>query len=71
MIHDFEVFLNGEAVKVEDELRVGNVSHEYAEFAKGPSGYYVDFDHAVKRHKVLDAIERSSREGKAVSYLPF
>jgi predicted dehydrogenase len=63
--------LNGKNVEIEGgKDPLSNVGRLYEEFAKGPNkGVYADFDDAVIRHKVIDAIERSSREGKAVSYL--
>jgi predicted dehydrogenase len=47
-----------------------NVAQEYARFAaslKSGETYEPDFAHAVKRHRLIDAIERSSAEGHAVS----
>ncbi|KII90692.1 hypothetical protein PLICRDRAFT_107235 [Plicaturopsis crispa FD-325 SS-3] len=64
-----ELYLNGEKVDVGEIDPLGPTRREYAEFAKGPGGEYLDFAHAVKRHEVIDAIERSAREGKRVSYL--
>jgi predicted dehydrogenase len=46
-----------------------NVAQAYARIASSLSGdeaYQPDFAHAVKRHKLIDAIERSSAEGKSV-----
>jgi len=46
-----------------------NVAQAYARLASSVGGgdtYQPDFAHAVKRHKLIDAIERSSAEGKSV-----
>ena len=46
-----------------------NVGQAYARFASaGESGYSnaPDFDHAVVRHKLIEAMERSHKEGKVI-----
>jgi predicted dehydrogenase len=46
-----------------------NVAQAYARFAgafTNGAQYEPDFAHAVKRHKLIDAIERSSAEGRAI-----
>jgi predicted dehydrogenase len=46
-----------------------NVAQAYARFARAFTDgvqYQPDFAHAVKRHKLIDAIERSSVEGRAI-----
>jgi predicted dehydrogenase len=46
-----------------------NVAQEYVRFAdalKHGDAFDPDFDHAVRRHKLIDAIERSAAEGKTV-----
>jgi predicted dehydrogenase len=46
-----------------------NVAQAYARLASSLTGdgtYQPDFAHAVKRHKLIDAIERSSAEGRSV-----
>ncbi|KII84850.1 hypothetical protein PLICRDRAFT_45665 [Plicaturopsis crispa FD-325 SS-3] len=63
------LYLNGEKVDVGDRDPLALTRREYAEFAKGPGGEYVDFAHAVKRHAMIDAIERSAKEGKVTTYI--
>jgi predicted dehydrogenase len=46
-----------------------NVAQEYVRYAdafRAGEPYSPDFDHALKRHKLIDAIERSAAEGKSV-----
>jgi predicted dehydrogenase len=46
-----------------------NVAQAYVRLAdaiRGDSAFEPDFDHAVKRHKLIDAIERSAAEGRSV-----
>lgn len=45
-----------------------NVGEAYARFAEGPSAVdqIPDFDEAVKRHRLLDAIERSAVSGERI-----
>lgn len=46
-----------------------NVAQGYVRFARALAAgeaYHPDFDHAVKRHALIAAIERSSAEGRAV-----
>ena len=46
-----------------------NVAQEYVRLARAMAGgerFEPDFDHAVKRHELIAAIERSSAEGRAV-----
>ena len=58
--------------KVSGEVPKGppfNVAQLYSDLAKGireGNGAQPDFDHAVVRHKLLDAIERSSEQGARV-----
>ena len=50
-----------------------NVAQAYARFAaalKSGETYEPDFAHAVKRHRLIDAIERSAAEGQSVRLLP-
>jgi predicted dehydrogenase len=55
-----------------EETPVGpprNVAQAYARLATSLTGgdtFQPDFAHAVKRHKLIEAIERSSAEGKSV-----
>jgi predicted dehydrogenase len=47
-----------------------NVAQAYARFAAGRSGgqpFDVDFDLAVRRHRLIDAIERSAATGRSVN----
>ena len=47
-----------------------NVAQAYARAAdglRGGRGFDVDFDLAVQRHKLIDAIERSSATGRSVT----
>jgi predicted dehydrogenase len=47
-----------------------NVAQAYARAAdalRGSGTFEVDFDLAVRRHKLIDAIERSSATGKSVA----
>lgn len=48
--------------------KVVTVAEAYARFAKGPdaSDPVPDFDEAVKRHRLIDAIERSSTTGRRI-----
>ena len=59
------VFLNGEAVDVASDP-LSNIAHNYKAFAEGDTSGYLDFEHAVKRHELIEAIERSAREGVRV-----
>jgi len=60
------VTLNGVPVELPEDT-VGNIARAYVQFAKGTeAGVYPDFSHAVRLHELLDAIERSAREGKRV-----
>jgi len=46
-----------------------NVAQAYARAAgalRGAGPFDVDFSHAVQRHKLIDAIERSSATGRSV-----
>jgi predicted dehydrogenase len=46
-----------------------NVAQEYVRLARAMTGgerFEPDFDHAVKRHELIAAIERSSAEGRAI-----
>ncbi|KII85247.1 hypothetical protein PLICRDRAFT_178983 [Plicaturopsis crispa FD-325 SS-3] len=62
------LYHNGEKVDVGAYDPLAPTRREYEEFAKGPGGEYVDFAHAVKRHAMIDAIERSVKEGKTTTY---
>ena len=43
-----------------------NVAQAYARFATSGNDYHPNFDDAVRRHVLIDAIERSSAEGRSV-----
>ncbi|KII89163.1 hypothetical protein PLICRDRAFT_109205 [Plicaturopsis crispa FD-325 SS-3] len=66
------LYLNGEVVDVAevadvgDDIYAANVSKLWTEFAKGSDGHYPTIDDAVDVHRVLDAIERSARDGNTV-----
>ncbi|NNF63724.1 MAG: Gfo/Idh/MocA family oxidoreductase [Acidimicrobiia bacterium] len=45
---------------------VGGTYRRMAEAIRGRGSYLPDFDHAVKVHRLLDAIERSSAEGRTI-----
>ena len=46
----------------------GGIGLVYEAFASGKEGTYVDFDGAVKRHKMLEAIYRSAETGTRETY---
>ncbi|KII92367.1 hypothetical protein PLICRDRAFT_37140 [Plicaturopsis crispa FD-325 SS-3] len=68
-VHEPTLYLNGEKVNVGEVDPLGPTRREYEEFAKGSEGEYLDFAYAVKRHEVIEAIERSAREGTTTTYL--
>jgi predicted dehydrogenase len=48
-----------------------NVAQAYARLAaalRGDTAYQPDFAHAVKPHKLIEAMERSGAEGRAVQF---
>ena len=50
-----------------------NVAHAYARMAdalRAGRSFDIDFDLAVQRHKLIDAIERSSASGRSISLVP-
>ena len=55
-----------EEVKVET-AEFGGIGQAYAAYAEG-SKYYVDFDQALKRHQMVEAIYRSIEKGTRESY---
>ncbi|KAF8064998.1 oxidoreductase [Lyophyllum atratum] len=63
-VRDPGLWVNGEKVEVEGE---GAVKVEWEEFARGEEGGYATLEDAVKNKRLLDAIDRSAREGKRVS----
>jgi len=51
-----------------------NVGQAYARIARAfgtGSGYQPDFDHAVTRHRLIEAIERSAAEGRSIGVPTF
>lgn len=61
-----DLFLNGEKVELA-EGGLSNVGEEYLRFAQQAGS--VEFDHAVLRHKMVQAIYESARTGQQVSYI--
>jgi predicted dehydrogenase len=59
------LYLNGTEVKLEKDS-LGNVGRQYEAFAKGDTATILDFDHAVKRHQIIDAILKSAESGQRV-----
>lgn len=57
-----------EEVEVPKSAHFGEVGSVYQAFADGKSTGLVDFEEALKRHKMLDAIVRSSETGERTSY---
>ena len=55
-------------VPIEPHVAFGGIGEVYNAFAEGKGGI-VDFDEAVKRHKMVDAIFRSGEKGTRESYL--
>lgn len=47
----------------------GGVGELYAAFAEGKTEVLVDFEEAVKRHKMVEAIFRSAEKGTRESYI--
>ena len=48
--------------------RARNIGGLYDQFALGAKGQYPDFDEALKRHRYIEALYKSSDEGKSVTY---
>lgn len=46
----------------------GGIGHVYETFAAGKKGVFVDFDEAVIRHRMVEAIYRSAEKGTRESY---
>ena len=49
-----------------EAFSVGQMYHQFARTIRGDTGDHPTFDTAVDLHKLLDAIRRSSDEGRAV-----
>ena len=67
-------YIPGEGAKWEevkippDSGHFGGIGEVYAAFAEGKKEGLVDFDEAVKRHKMVEAIYRSAEKGTRESY---
>ncbi|KAH7106535.1 NAD-binding Rossmann fold oxidoreductase [Auriculariales sp. MPI-PUGE-AT-0066] len=62
-----KVYLNDQEISLEaDAPYVGNTGRNWAKFAEGAQSEYPSWDDAVVVHKHVDAIWRSSQEGKRV-----
>jgi predicted dehydrogenase len=46
------------------------VAQAYQRYAASDNGFSPDFASAVTRHALIDAIERSAAEGRAVRFSP-
>ena len=57
-----------EEVEVPKSGHFGGIGEVYAAFAEGRTEALVDFEKAVTRHKMVEAIQRSSESGERVSY---
>ncbi|KAK4693820.1 hypothetical protein P7C71_g3650, partial [Lecanoromycetidae sp. Uapishka_2] len=57
-----------EEVDIPGQLAFGGVGELYAAYAKGEKDGLVDFDEAVKRHRMVDAIYRSAEKGTRETY---
>lgn len=57
-----------EQVEVASPMAFGGVGEVYAAFAEGKTDGLVDFEAAVVRHKMVDAIYRSAEKGTRESY---
>jgi predicted dehydrogenase len=62
-----KLYLNGEQVQLPED-KLGNIGRLYEAFAMDDKGGYNDWDHAVRVHRIVDAVERSCREGRRTSY---
>ena len=59
---------NWEEVKFGSQMAFGGVGEIYAAYAEGKKDGLVDFDEAVKRHRMIEAIYRSAEKGTRESY---
>lgn len=66
---DPEVWLDGERVEVEGsrDTLLENLKEEWKEFASGNGGGHATLEDAVRNRRILDAIERSAKEGVRVN----
>uniref|UniRef100_A0A0W0F8F4 Gfo/Idh/MocA-like oxidoreductase C-terminal domain-containing protein n=1 Tax=Moniliophthora roreri TaxID=221103 RepID=A0A0W0F8F4_MONRR len=62
------LFLNGEQILIEEDgSMIANVGRAWEEFAKGEGkGDYPNFEDALRLRRLLDAISKSSTEGRRV-----
>jgi len=66
-IRDPDVYLNGELVEVQKAPGPADIlAAAWMEYAKGDQGNYTTIEDAVRIHRVLDAINRSAKEGKTI-----
>ncbi|KAJ9114223.1 hypothetical protein QFC22_005675 [Naganishia vaughanmartiniae] len=63
-----QLYLSGEQVDLPQD-KLGNTGRLYEAFAKCDQSGYNDWDHAVQNHRIVDAVERSCKEGRRTSYL--
>ncbi|ESK83714.1 dimeric dihydrodiol [Moniliophthora roreri MCA 2997] len=61
-----ELWVNGEKVDVETDSEAERSARNWSKFADRAEGEYATVDDALKAKKVVDAIFRSSREGRRV-----
>jgi len=66
-VREPNLYVNGERVEVEAGELLSNITRQFEEYAKGEAGNYATLEDAVKLHELLDAIERSAKEGKRIS----
>ena len=57
-----------EEVEVQKSKHFGGIAEVYETYAEGKGDGLVDFEEAVKRHRLIDAIFRSSESGQRVNY---
>ena len=57
-----------EEIEVAKSKHFGGIAEIYETFAEGKRDGILDFEEAVKRHRLIDAIFRSSESGQRVSY---
>jgi predicted dehydrogenase len=61
-----DVWLNGEKLDVEKDSYKQRVTRYFENFANGKEGEYATIEDALNTKKVIDALFRSSREGKRI-----
>ena len=55
-------------LEVPKSAHFGGIGEVYESFVSGKTDALVDFEKAVTRHKMVDAIMRSSESGERVTY---